>query len=367
MQAAVGVAASRAARVGVFALALLAPIGLLLSGLGCGSDGVPALPDEGIQADSGAPFIRPPMPPPLIRYRGEVLEPARGKGPPYPIILVHGFFGFESIGPFTYFHNVKGALEKDGHDVHIAVLDPFNSSYVRGPQLATFVDEVLAQTGAAKVNMIAHSQGGLDARYVASLAPQKVGAIFTVATPHLGDELADIMLGRLPGFSKDLLKAFAAALGRPFYGDIAQDTDLKASMEFLATDSVKAFNAKHPDQPQVRYYSVGGRSGLALAEDTCLAPLAPPFITQWNKDRDPVDLLLVPTWTVLAGSVLSPEANDGIVHTASTKWGTWLGCIPADHFDQIGQLAGDKPGIGNSFDHVAFYRHVADYLVKQGY
>ncbi len=341
-------------------------LGLLLISAGCGSDGVPAL-DDLSGADSGAPFFPLPVPPPVVRNRGELLEPNVGKGPPYPIVLVHGFFGFESIGPFTYFHHVKGALEKDGHDVHIAVLDPFNSSYIRGPQLATFVDKVLAQTGAAKVNLIGHSQGGLDSRYVASLSPQKVGAVFTVATPHLGDELADILLGNLPGLSKELLKAVTAALGRPFYGDIAQDTDLKASMEFLATDSVKDFNLKHPDQPQVKYYSVGGRSGLTLAKNTCKAPLAPPFIKQWNSDRDPIDLLLVPTWTVLAGSLFSPKANDGIVHTASTQWGTWLGCIPADHFDQIGQLAGDNPGVGNSFDHVAFYRHVASYLVQQGF
>ncbi|MCK5798771.1 MAG: alpha/beta fold hydrolase [Deltaproteobacteria bacterium] len=291
----------------------------------------------------------------------------KAKGPPYPLILVHGFFGFEKIGPFTYFHGVKSALVKDGHDVHIAVLDPFNSSIVRGGQLAAFVAEVLDKTGAAKVNLIAHSQGGLDARFVASQMPQNIGAIFTVAAPHLGDKLADILLGKLPGLSKTLFQAVARALGRPLYGDIAQDTDLMASMTFLATDSVKAFNAQYPDEEQVAYFSVGGRSGLTLAKDVCQAPLAPPFITQWAGDRDPVETLLVPTWTAMAGSLFSPTPNDGIVTTAATKWGTWLGCIPADHFDEVGQLAGDSPGLGNSFDHIAFYRHVASYLVTKGF
>ncbi|MGW5523049.1 esterase/lipase family protein [Gordonia sp. NPDC003950] len=33
-----------------------------------------------------------------------------------------------------------------------------------GPQIAAFVDKVLASTGAAKVNMVGHSQGGVSAR-----------------------------------------------------------------------------------------------------------------------------------------------------------------------------------------------------------
>lgn len=329
------------------------------------SDAAPALyPDAATPSDSAHVFV-PPAPPQVFAVAAAPLAPK--KGPPYPLILVHGFFGFEKIGPFTYFHGVKAALEADGHDVHIAVLDPFNSTYVRGPQLMKVVDQVLTETGAAKVNLIAHSQGGLDSRWVASQAPQKVGAIFTIASPHLGAKLADVLLGKAPGFTVDLAKAVLGALGRPFYGDIANDTDFKASMDFMATDSVLDFNTKHPDRAGVAYYSVGGRSGLALAKDVCSAPLAPPFIKQWENDRDPVDLLLVPSWTILAGSILSPEANDGIINTASTKWGTWLGCIPADHFDEVGQLAGDSPGLGNGFDHIAFYRHVASYLRQQGF
>jgi triacylglycerol esterase/lipase EstA (alpha/beta hydrolase family) len=61
------------------------------------------------------------------------------------------------------------------------------------------------------------------------------------------------------------------------------------------------------------------------------------------------------------------QTNDGLVPVASTRWGTFLGCIPADHLDEICQIAGDQPGGSNSFDCERFYRQLADWLVARGY
>ena len=94
----------------------------------------------------------------------------------YPLILVHGLDGFKNIGPIDYFYGVADALRKDGHNVQIAVMDAYNSSEVRGAQLQQFVQSVLTSTGAPKVKMICHSQGGLDCRYVASNLGDKIAA-----------------------------------------------------------------------------------------------------------------------------------------------------------------------------------------------
>ena len=161
-----------------------------------------------------------------------------GTGPPYPIVLVHGFFGFDELASLDYFYKVKPALEADGHVVAVASLDPFNSSYVRGQQLLKQVQQVLSSTGAARVNLVGHSQGGFEARLVASQIPDRIGAVVTVATPHLGARIADVLLDHAPGFSVALAKAFFAAVSRPFYGDVAKDADLKACLEFLSTDSI---------------------------------------------------------------------------------------------------------------------------------
>ena len=48
---------------------------------------------------------------------------------------------------------------------------------------------------------------------------------------------------------------------------------------------------------------------------------------------------------ILSEDVLSPEPNDGLVTVTSATWGTFLGCIPADHLDEVGQLLGDAPGL----------------------
>src|SRR5262245_21836505 len=88
-------------------------------------------------------------------------------GPPYPIVLAHGFFGFENfagIDAITYFYGVKDELAKNGETlVFTPAVDPFNDSKTRGAQLLAEIEKILAQTGHAKVNLIGHSQGGLDA------------------------------------------------------------------------------------------------------------------------------------------------------------------------------------------------------------
>src|SRR5438132_6694974 len=103
---------------------------------------------------------------------------------PYPIVLAHGMSGFKNIGPLNYYYGVADALSKDGHDVHVAQVDAFNSSEVRGAELQTFVESVLAQTRAKKVNLICHSQGGFDCRYVAHQIPDQIASVTTIATPH---------------------------------------------------------------------------------------------------------------------------------------------------------------------------------------
>ncbi|MEO7329168.1 MAG: alpha/beta fold hydrolase, partial [Minicystis sp.] len=116
------------------------------------------------------------------------------KGPPYPVVLAHGFFGFNDFagaGFLTYFYKVKEHLAKNGENVLTPAVDPFNDSDFRGDQLIPLIEAFLAETGAAKVNLIGHSQGGLDARVVAHKRPVLVASVITIATPHHGTPIAD--------------------------------------------------------------------------------------------------------------------------------------------------------------------------------
>ncbi|MGX8873586.1 esterase/lipase family protein, partial [Escherichia coli] len=77
----------------------------------------------------------------------------------YPIVLVHGLAGFNEIVGFPYFYGIADALRQDGHQVFTASLSAFNSNEVRGKQLWQFVQTLLQETQAKKVNFIGHSQG----------------------------------------------------------------------------------------------------------------------------------------------------------------------------------------------------------------
>ncbi len=284
----------------------------------------------------------------------------------YPIVLAHGMSGFKNIGPLDYYYGVADALTNDGHDVFVSQVDAFNSSEVRGAQLQAFIVSVIAQTGAAKVNLICHSQGGFDCRYAANQIPDQVASVTTIATPHLGDPIADIAENDLPGPVQDAVNAFLNILGTTIdQGQQTQDAELALSL--CSTAGAQAFTAKYPNAPQVDYYSIAGRSNGVLGDDVCSTPTEAPFVSRWNAYVDPVNPLLSPTGTILSNDVTPPPTNDGLVPVGSAKWGTFLGCIPADHLDEVGQIGGQSPGAGNPFDHVLFYRQLADWLVSRGY
>lgn len=95
----------------------------------------------------------------------------------HPIVLVHGLFGFEDVLFVDYFYKVPHKLSRNGAMVYIAEVSPANSTEVRGEQLLEYIDEVLALSGAEKVNLIGHSHGGPTARYAASVAPNKVASV----------------------------------------------------------------------------------------------------------------------------------------------------------------------------------------------
>jgi triacylglycerol lipase len=283
----------------------------------------------------------------------------------YPLILAHGMSGFMNIGPINYFYGIADALRNDGHQVFVSHVDAFNSSDVRGAELLTFVQGVLAQTGAKKVKLICHSQGGFDCRYVANQAGDKVAAIVTISTPHLGDPIADVAFDVLPGPAQTALSYLLNFFGQLIGGTPDQDS-LKA-INLVSTAGATDFNRRFPDDKRVAYFSIAGRSNGSLGEDACGGATLAPFVTRWNQYTDPTDPVFALAATILSQSFNPPPTNDGLVTVASAKWGTFLGCIPADHMDEVCQFAGDPPGAGNPFDCVLFYRQLADWLVERGF
>ena len=292
-------------------------------------------------------------------------------GPPYPIVLAHGFFGFEDFAGVefvTYFYGVRDDLAANGEPlVFTPAVDPFNSSEARGEELLAHVERILAETGYAKVNLVGHSQGGLDARYVAAMRPDLVASVTTIATPHRGSPIADIVIGLVEDpRMRDLADRLVRLIGAPLWDAAGEEPSVFASREQFSTPGVEAFNAAYPNSPAVAYYSITGRTDLDDGMPECDVTDPPPFILDHWRDLDPVEPLLDIAEQIVDGGG-ADVVNDGLVRVEDARWGRFLGCIPADHFDEIGQLFGDSPGGSNDFEHRRFYRDLVAFLRDEGF
>jgi len=247
----------------------------------------------------------------------QFIAPGLPRPEPRPVVLVHGILGFDKIRlpglSIDYFRGVARHLDSLGITAHTVRLPPLASVPERARVLADFVHSL----GTDRVDVIAHSLGGLDARWAIAhlgLAP-KVASLVTVGTPHRGTPVADLAL-RGPF---DLARKLVSAVGI--------DT---GAIDWLTTEALARFNREVPDQPGVRYASVV--AGVRV-----------------RGTKMPLALLALHAYLrKVAG------ANDGLVPLDSQVWGEVLGEIEADHWLQVGWSAQSNPG----FDARAFYADV---------
>ena len=221
-----------------------------------------------------------------------------------PLVLHHGIFGFGDfhIGPVTlgYFQGIDRALAKRGFPLIVTKVHPTAGVVTRARQLKEQILANLKRDGMPRerVIIIAHSMGGLDARYMISKLgmDDRVAALLTVSTPHRGSPYADWCvrnLGhRLKGFQlMNLLKI-----------------DMQCVND-LTTTSCARFNNDVPDSPSVQYFSISAARPWRLV---------PPFALHSHK------------------IVAEAEGdNDALVSVKSSTWGHHLGVWPADHWHTI--------------------------------
>ena len=117
----------------------------------------------------------------------------------YPILLVHGVF-FRDYKHLNYWGRIPADLELNGARVYYGCQHSAASVAECGRELADRIRTIMAETGCEKVNVIAHSKGGLDMRYALAnegIAPY-VASLTTVNTPHTGCVFADFLLTTFP-------------------------------------------------------------------------------------------------------------------------------------------------------------------------
>jgi triacylglycerol lipase len=235
--------------------------------------------------------------------------------PPLPVVLVHGLFGFDKIARFHYFRGIARHLESLGCTA-VAVRLPAARSV---PDRARVLTDAIAALPYPRVDLIAHSLGGLDARYaLAKLGlDARVRSLVTIGTPHHGTPLADLAAGNGP---LALARKAIRALGVPL-----------AAVDWLSPAALERFNAEIVDVPGVRYACVVGGIGKSAA-----LPLSAAH--------------------AYLKSIAGP--NDGLVPVSSQFWGETLAEIEADHFQQIGW----RIAVRHSFDALGLYAFIVGTL-----
>jgi triacylglycerol lipase len=311
----------------------------------------------------------------------------------YPIVLVHGLAGTDRFANvLDYWYGIPADLESHGANVYVANLSGFQSDLGpngRGEQLLAFVKQVLAATGAHKVNLIGHSQGGLSSRYVAAVAPELVASVTTISTPHQGSQFADFVAETLQkdptGLTEPIVAQFADLLGTLFSSDHNTNQDALAAFRSLTTAGAAAFNQAVPSAGlgapgscrtgastetvngnTHRLYSWAGSAiqptwsalGMQGATDTSVSsPLDPANVA------DPSTLTLLGSGTIMINRNAGP--NDGLVSVCSALYGQVLSTsYHWNHVDEVNQILG--VGGQNSEDAVAVIRAHANRLKLQG-
>ncbi|WP_428814112.1 esterase/lipase family protein [Vibrio makurazakiensis] len=170
----------------------------------------------------------------------------------YPIVLVHGLFGFDSLAGMDYFYGIPEVLTKDGASVYVAQVSATNSSEVRGEQLLSQVETLLAATGAEKINLVGHSHGGPTARYVASVRPDLVASVTSIGGVHKGSKVADLVRGNVEEGSPAEAIAVKLAGGLTtlinlLSGGSDLEQDPLASLDALTTEGSLEFNQYYPE------------------------------------------------------------------------------------------------------------------------
>ena len=262
--------------------------------------------------------------------------------PTYPIVLAHGLMGFDELRlagrwlpGVQYWRGIKEAMLQ--HDIEVITTSVPTTGSIQERAEALHA-EIKTKAAGRSVNIIAHSMGGLDARYLISrIQPPEfeVKSLTTVATPHRGSCVADMVFRDI---GPDGIQGLYKILGRMKIGT-------GAFAQLTTTHINRGFNPVVPNDPQVRYFSYG-------------AAAQPHLLSVFRVSHDLMEIIEGP--------------NDGLVSVASSRWGEYKGTLMGvTHLDLINwtnrlkRLAATMSLLTPNFNAIAFYLAVADMLAKE--
>lgn len=257
----------------------------------------------------------------------------------YPLLLVHGV-GFRDFHYFNYWGRIPRELVRNGARVYYGHQEAWGTVESNGEMLKAKILEIIEETGCEKVNIIAHSKGGLDSRYVISglnMAPY-IASLTTINTPHHGSRLVDFLKKLPDGIYRQICGMIDRYFGR--LGDITPNAYL-ASYQ-LSEAYAREFNEKYPDAEGIYYQSYASLMRCGFSSK----------------------LLCIPYWILK----MLDAPSDGLVTVTSAQWTNFKGVIKnkymrgISHGDMIDLTREDY----REFHVLEFYIQLAEELGRTG-
>jgi len=212
----------------------------------------------------------------------------------YPVVLVHGIVAYDrGLGYNIFWGRIPDVLREHGVKVFFGHTDSWGNYESNAEILKTTIETVLEQTNSEKVNIIAHSKGGIDSRYLIWKYGfgDKIASLTTISTPHRGAEIADLI------YKQNIVHTDVTRKALAIFGELYGDTnpDLYNVNYYLTTGKMKEFNETVVMDPGVYFQSL-----------------------YTTIDRKFNDLMAVSGYLYLKSVA---GENDGVVSEYSARWG----------------------------------------------
>ncbi|MDH6307875.1 triacylglycerol lipase [Dysgonomonas sp. PF1-14] len=259
----------------------------------------------------------------------------------YPLLMLHGV-GFRDYSYINYWGRIPKNLVKNGASLYYGHQQAFGTIEGNGQMIKEKILDIVDLTGCGKVNIIAHSKGGLDARYAISTLGMGdyVASLTTISTPHRGSALADYGNKHV---SDKLYRSVAKFFDKYFLkiGDL--NPDFYTATHQLTKEYSLRFNENTPDVDSVFYQSY-----MSLMKN-CFS-----------------HSLLSVTYLIMR---MYDKQNDGLVALDSARWGEFREVFEnkkrrgISHGDMIDITRGNYKG----FDVIETYINIVSDLKNKGF
>ena len=268
----------------------------------------------------------------------------------YPIVLCHGMGASATIAVLgvpvvQYWYNIPSALEADGAKVYVTSVNGMDSTANKAASVKAQILQIMAVTGASKVNIIGHSHGTIYTRYmITNLGmASKVASYTSLCGPHRGSSVADFIFKIVPQSGWSLLGGTLDMVYAVLFGDNSPNS-LANGIQVTRPYMNNTFNPNTPNVAGLYYQSWASK--IKYCSNSVI--------------------LEIP-W--LIGNYYEGDF-DGLVAVTSAKWGNFRGTIEGawwaggvDHLNMVNQLFGVTPG----FDSPAFFVGMVQDLKSRGY